>query len=395
MSALAEGLVGSPDPEDDALVDLGEETVHAALFKEKDAPASPEPRRAVASLDLGPHTAQRRLLDEALDAGWDLDERCGALRPPERLRGGAPNPLACLAECGDPQCGCNRLRNPTVRGSFALKILDNAAPQRPAPGRGGFRSFVAARRLVYASVGCGLLYFDFDVVRRLRKRLAVSTVVLVDEIYREDPPEALGAFAAYFYDVEVLYFGSIAAYRAAVRRDGRLAADVLVQCDACSIPRDEVAPLLFFALKVGGAAFKLYNSGHARPDDDDGGGARRNREARVHAEWWRRRGDESRGLASVDYAGARGVLETAATGSTASMWARLWADQRAGVADRARRDGRRRRSGVPATSAAAPTRATSGACSWRRPRTTRSAVLARGSATTTRATGPRRSLGEP
>ena len=33
MSALAEGLVGSPDPEDDALVDLGEETVHAALFK--------------------------------------------------------------------------------------------------------------------------------------------------------------------------------------------------------------------------------------------------------------------------------------------------------------------------------------------------------------------------
>ena len=94
-------------------------------------PASPEPRRAVASLDLGPHTAQRRLLDEALDAGWDLDERCGALRPPERLRGGAPNPLACLAECGDPQCGCNRLRNPTVRGSFALKILDNAAPQRP------------------------------------------------------------------------------------------------------------------------------------------------------------------------------------------------------------------------------------------------------------------------
>ena len=59
MSALAEGLVGSPDPEDDALVDLGEETVHAALFKEKDAPASPEPRRAVASLDLGPRSVKR------------------------------------------------------------------------------------------------------------------------------------------------------------------------------------------------------------------------------------------------------------------------------------------------------------------------------------------------
>ena len=120
LSASAESrLVASVDAEDDALVDLGEETVFAEAFKEAGGAAVGSGTRALGSTDLAPGTHRRKVIDEAVDAGWELSTIHGAVRPPQFLVGGFANPLACLAECGDPNCGCNRLKNPGVRGSFA------------------------------------------------------------------------------------------------------------------------------------------------------------------------------------------------------------------------------------------------------------------------------------
>lgn len=105
-----------------------------------------------------------------------------------------------------------------------------------------------------------------------------------------------------------------------------------MQCDACSIPRDEVAPLLFFALKAGGAAFKLYNSGHA-PDSKRGGA-----KAKIRVESWRRVAGPGF-CPSRDAFGALGSVETEAKSSTASMWSRLWVDGRPDAVERARRHG--------------------------------------------------------
>ena len=196
MASAALDLESSPDFEDDRLVDLGEEVVVAARHKDggadKVCPSRDDGYRAMGSGDLSPGTTHRRLVEEALkSSAWQLSERNGGIRPPEFLPGGGiANPLGCFAECGDPMCGCNRLKNPGVRGSFAELILDNAAHEAdPATDRvagSSFRDFMKTRRLVYATIGCGLLWFDFDVVRRLRGRgVSIGTVVLVDECYAD------------------------------------------------------------------------------------------------------------------------------------------------------------------------------------------------------------------
>ena len=401
-------LVAQPDPADDALVDVAGLVLDAGRHAARHPPdaaavrdARPGPNRVHGASDLAPGTTHRKLVEAALP--FRLEDRDGALRPPLRLPGsGLANPLACFAECGDPQCGCNRLKWPHVRGSFASLVLDECARAFEPEDAGSFRSFMASRRLVYASVGSGLLWFDFDVVRRLRtdKKLSVGAVVLVDAMYADETHwsmAAVRAFSSWFADVEVYAFGSLAAYRARLAADPKLMADVLVrdptsppppgparpgrrarpaqvQCDACTIGRDDVAPLLFFGLRSGGAAFKLYNAGHAPPaeeddDGDDAPDARRRRRRRqadplsaVHVEWWRKRKGGGV-LACRDYvffffsasfffsrrdsstrrprqAGATGWLETTAAASTASLWARLWADERPPVADRARASGR-------------------------------------------------------
>ena len=57
---------------------------------------------------------------------------------------------------------------------------DLVASRRQGAGS-SFRQFAKARRLVYASLGCGRLYFDFFLVRGLRRRGAsIGLVVLVD-----------------------------------------------------------------------------------------------------------------------------------------------------------------------------------------------------------------------
>lgn len=235
--------------------------------------------------------------------------------------------------------------HPHVRESFEDLIVNTSATvfQRGDPSN--FRSFMASRRLVYASVGSGLLWFDFEVLRRLRKAsLSVGYVVLIDTAYADGNNRAVDTFAAWFSDVEVYAFSSIAAYTAHLAKDQRLMADIFVQCDACAVGRDDVARLLFFALRVGGAAFKLYNSGHAKKKDGGEGARRRSRRRdpldAVRAESWRKRrgaGD----LACRDHAGVVGYLETAAAASTASLWAKLWATERPPLVDRARAANRR------------------------------------------------------
>jgi len=108
-SARSEALVvvDAPDPSDDALVDLTDAVVDAAAHaavEEKGARSQP-PRRALGASDLAPGTTHRKLVEAALP--FELEARDGALRPPEWLpRSGIANPLACFAECGDPQCAC-------------------------------------------------------------------------------------------------------------------------------------------------------------------------------------------------------------------------------------------------------------------------------------------------
>ena len=89
LSASAESrLVASVDAEDDALVDLGEETVFAEAFKEAGGAAVGSGTRAVGSTDLAPGTHRRKVVDEAVV--WDAKRPGGGMAAPVRSR----NPLS-------------------------------------------------------------------------------------------------------------------------------------------------------------------------------------------------------------------------------------------------------------------------------------------------------------
>lgn len=175
---------------------------------------------------------------------WRLDGSSGELRPPARLPAGeaAENPIWGLGSCG---CPAGAVRARFV--DFCLRhIKDRIDRERP---------------LVYASLGSGKLYHDWEVLEELLGAgYKVSSVHVVDRSYMGSLQEAeemnarvgeaLRAFSGWLQaaGLEVLAYRSTADLTEAVGGG----AHILMQCDA-HFPDERIAP----ALALGGLHLHL------------------------------------------------------------------------------------------------------------------------------------------
>ena len=173
-------------------------------------------------------------------------------------RADAGGALAALGECGDPGCGCNRMKRPESRGAFEGVVTRMAAAAFGAHAHG------RGHPLVYASLGAGLLLPDLILLERLLLAgFHFSLVVLVDTMYEElvaaekavpgalwDPVRwagarnskhartvrALNAFSEWFAsdNFEVLALPSFQDYHQLCAQDQAFCCDILVQMDAAN-----------------------------------------------------------------------------------------------------------------------------------------------------------------
>ena len=139
--------------------------------------------------------------------------------------------LAGLHECGQPQCGAGRLRNPLAREHFAAML----AREFLAGGKDRPR----AKGWTYASLGSGGALGDWRVLEAIGKVTAGEAgprhICLVDPIYRLPSPgmeASLGRFAAWFGRSDVRCFWNVEDYADACARDPGLRCDVLCMQDA-------------------------------------------------------------------------------------------------------------------------------------------------------------------
>lgn len=190
---------------------------------------------AVPFSDIG-----RRAVRNAIDSGgWQMSLMDWYVRPPQVLPRGLRNPLCDLGECGDDNCALYRLRP----GAEAVRpeILDFCTGQIVKHAEGLQERGAAG--LVYCSLGCGCLYFDWELLDRLLRSegVHVAQVWLVERCYRQGSNEsgrairAREAFARWFanWGIEIHAFKSANALKRWLRAFPAAGqADVLVQCDA-------------------------------------------------------------------------------------------------------------------------------------------------------------------
>jgi len=148
---------------------------------------------------------------------------------------GTSSPIEGLGECADPMSAAHRLFRPQVRPGFRDLIV--AWVRRNVPQGCGLR---------YASLGSGELFFDVELLERIRRAgIRISQISLIDREYRRpgmDIRRALREFAdwqraAAYLDLvepaEILVFGSKEDYFEAAKESARAAGcHVFVQCDA-------------------------------------------------------------------------------------------------------------------------------------------------------------------
>ncbi|CAE7309720.1 unnamed protein product [Symbiodinium natans] len=136
---------------------------------------------------------------------WNMTNRDGYVRPPPSLGRGSQNPLCELGECGDAACalyrfraGCEGVRSDFM--NFCAKQIEDHFWQVQTHNDEG---------LVYCSLGCGCLYFDWELLDQLvtRARLPIDQVWLVDpafwrnETFSTAELKALRAFGQWFAGV--------------------------------------------------------------------------------------------------------------------------------------------------------------------------------------------------
>eukprot|EP00929_Paragymnodinium_shiwhaense_P086637 TRINITY_DN47116_c0_g1_i1.p1 TRINITY_DN47116_c0_g1~~TRINITY_DN47116_c0_g1_i1.p1 ORF type:complete len:420 (-),score=66.63 TRINITY_DN47116_c0_g1_i1:284-1543(-) len=179
---------------------------------------------------------RRAVVRDTFRAGqWTLDLRDDYVRPPKSLQGSLSNPLCVLGECGDENCALYRFRpgNEPVRDDLvsysAEKVLEHV---KNSP-----------KGLVYCSLGCGSLYFDWELLDRLVnvERVAIEQVWLVDPVFHPNSTEnsharlALAAFARWFSDCKFqvqCFQNTRALHRWAFAFQMHAKADIVIQCDA-------------------------------------------------------------------------------------------------------------------------------------------------------------------
>eukprot|EP00434_Breviolum_minutum_P008221 symbB.v1.2.007252.t1/scaffold401.1/size211429/23 len=188
-------------------------------------------------VEVDPLSDRKRLrVRWALKEGnWNLTVAKHDVQPARSLGRGSRNPLCDLGECGDINCALYRFRagSEGVRGDFVnfctKHIEDHFLSIRQSRDDG----------LVYCSLGCGSLYFDWELLNLLQSRLSIAQVWLVDPAYRGNASDsaalrALTAFGRWFSgDFDIHYFVSakkLTKWAAAFGERGR--AHVVMQCDS-------------------------------------------------------------------------------------------------------------------------------------------------------------------
>ena len=177
-------------------------------------------------------------------------------------------PLASLAECGKTGCACTRLLFPEVRTGFRREVVRRAVEGR-ASGR-----LPADGRIVYASIGAGLLLSDFDLICGLQQAgFTLTSVALIDPEYAPQPTSdrlqaserhlaALKDLTDYLGDdASVRTYASLAAYGLARLQAIEPAAHFLVQVDCDEVPAEDTVAISAVSLAGhdGGLGFRLAN----------------------------------------------------------------------------------------------------------------------------------------
>lgn len=170
-----------------------------------------------------------------------------------------------LDECVDEKCACSRARNPHARRLFLESTCQRLA--EVARGR---------EEVSYASLGCGLLRFDFTLLEMLLvAKVPVTAVHLVDTAYAPDAEKphahraALAQFAAWFAGrVDVYAHATFENFGFRVRSAQALPVAVLqVDCwELTSVWELEVKPLLEEVLLYGGIFVSLTARGSTSGD---------------------------------------------------------------------------------------------------------------------------------
>lgn len=187
--------------------------------------------------------SKRRAVREAVDgAAWEMSLDDWYVRPPKLLPRGGRNPICQLGECGDELCALYRFKSgcEQVRSEF-LEFCVRQIMQR---------SLGTADGITYCTLGCGCLYFDWELIDRLVhvEGLSVAQIWLVEKAYRRNAVEhkpalrARKAFSSWFagLGIEVHAFRSAKVLRQWVQAFPAVGrAHVVVQCDAV-----DTAPIL-------------------------------------------------------------------------------------------------------------------------------------------------------
>jgi len=170
-----------------------------------------------------------------------------------------------LDECTDPQCACSRDRNPAARRLF----MDLVVEKMVAVSKG-------KDKLSYASFGCGLLRFDFELLERLlAANVPVTEVHLVDSMYAKDADKpkahaaALAQFAGWFgSSVDIFAYPSVEKFAFLARKNDLLPIAVLqVDCaELTGVFDSMVKPALEEVLHYGGLFLALNARGSTGND---------------------------------------------------------------------------------------------------------------------------------
>ena len=166
-----------------------------------------------------------------------------AMLPQGDAEANAQLPLACplrfLKECQDDTCSCYRQRAPGVRAAFeedvVIKVRDSMAEGFFGRRRHGKSAGDASQPLVYATVGCGSLYFDYRMVSRLcHESLSIGTACIIDTVYASGGTECRASqqLADFWPGITLMRFSSLRDYSYACARCEALKCHVFMQCDA-------------------------------------------------------------------------------------------------------------------------------------------------------------------
>ena len=166
-------------------------------------------------------------------------------------------PLASLAECGRSNCACTRSLHPHVRRRFREEVVKRAVAAQ-AEGH-----LPADGRLVYVSLGSGLLLGDLDVICGLQLAgFSVLSATFIDTDYRDNCDGALTEVDE-FLEGRTAAFTSAAAYAMVRLQGGTPLAHLFVQIDSDEIGFGDALALSAVALVPNaGLGFRLANRHH-------------------------------------------------------------------------------------------------------------------------------------